>query len=140
MGRDVGAGCTHEEAGGAISGFGAALEIVDLPASPDDPEGIVAENVFHRAFSLGHLRGAAPREELEGRMVINGAIRASKSVSTDFAEPVRTVARLLGAMNERLRAGDCLITGSVVQLPVEPGDEVLADLGYLGEASLAIAP
>jgi 2-keto-4-pentenoate hydratase len=42
-------------------------------------------------------------------------------------------------MGERLRAGDRVITGSVVQVPVRPGDEVTADLGPLGAPRLAIA-
>jgi 2-keto-4-pentenoate hydratase len=53
---------------------------------------------------------------------------------------VRAVAALLGAMGERLREGDRMIMGSIVQIPVEPGDEVIADLRPLGRVQLAIAP
>jgi 2-keto-4-pentenoate hydratase len=42
-------------------------------------------------------------------------------------------------MGERLEAGDRLITGSIVQLPVQPGDKVIADLGRLGRAGLTVA-
>ena len=47
-------------------------------------------------------------------------------------------ARLLGAMGERLEAGDRIITGSVVQVPVRPGDRVTADLGSLGRVELTV--
>jgi hypothetical protein len=40
---------------------------------------------------------------------------------------------------ERLRSGGRLITGSVVQVPLQPGDEVLADLGALGRVQLSMA-
>ena len=42
-------------------------------------------------------------------------------------------------MDERLRAGDHLITGSVVQVPINHGDEVIASLGPLGRVALTIA-
>jgi 2-keto-4-pentenoate hydratase len=43
-------------------------------------------------------------------------------------------------MGERLRAGDRLITGSVVQVPIARGDEVIADIGPLGRVKLTTAP
>jgi 2-keto-4-pentenoate hydratase len=44
----------------------------------------------------------------------------------------------LAAVGERLQPGDRLITGSVVQAPVRPGDRVTADLGPLGRVGLTI--
>ena len=48
------------------------------------------------------------------------------------------VAVLLAAAGEQLRAGDLLISGSVVQVPVAAGDEVVADLGPLGSVGLSL--
>lgn len=138
LGSDVDPEADRRRAGDAIDGFGAALELVDLGAPPDDPHSIVAENVFHRAFSLGPLDRSPPAGGVEGRLIVNGAVRASATASPDFVELVRSVAALLGAVGEQLQAGDRLITGSVVQAPIEPGDEVIADLGPLGRAVLAI--
>jgi 2-keto-4-pentenoate hydratase len=42
-------------------------------------------------------------------------------------------------MGERLRAGDHVITGSVVQVPIDRGDEVIADIGPLGQVKLTTA-
>jgi 2-keto-4-pentenoate hydratase len=123
---------------GAIAGYGAALELVDLGAAPDDPEGIVATNVFHRAFALGALDRALPPDGVTGRLIVNGEVRASASPSPDLGGLVSSVAELLEAMGERLQAGDRLITGSVVQVPIGPGDRVVADLGALGRAELTI--
>jgi 2-keto-4-pentenoate hydratase len=138
VGGDVDPEGGRESARASIAGFGAALEIVDLGAPTDDPETVVATNVFHRAFALGTLDSSPPAEGAEGRLIVNGEVRASAAASQDFADLVRTVAALLESVGERLEAGDRLITGSVVQLPIEPGDEVIADLGPLGRAELAI--
>jgi 2-keto-4-pentenoate hydratase len=43
-------------------------------------------------------------------------------------------------MGERLEAGDRIITGSVVQAPIEVDDEVVADMGPLGRVGLSIRP
>ena len=67
-------------------------------------------------------------------------MRGEAAASADFADLVRSVALLLGAVGERLQAGDRLITGAVVQLPVAPGDEVAADFGPLGRTVVSIAP
>jgi 2-keto-4-pentenoate hydratase len=71
--------------------------------------------------------------------MVNDAVRGTAPLSRDFVDLVQVVATLLGAVGERLRAGDALITGSVVQLPVEPGDEVIADLGPLGRAAATVS-
>jgi len=41
-------------------------------------------------------------------------------------------------MGERLEAGDRIITGSVVQVPIKGGDQVTADLGPLGRVEITI--
>jgi 2-keto-4-pentenoate hydratase len=139
LGRDVEPGCDPARAREAIAGFGAALELVDLGAVADDAQRIVAANVFHRAFTLGPMHGALPPGVIEGRLTVNGEVRASDTSSRDFAEAVQSVAALLGAMGERLRVGDHLITGSVVQVPINHGDDVIASLGPLGQVALTIA-
>jgi 2-keto-4-pentenoate hydratase len=123
----------------AVTGFGAALELVDLGDSPGDPEGIVATNVFHRAFVLGPFHPALPTGSVEVGLVVNGDVRASARAPDDFTDRICAAGRLLGAMGERLRAGDRIITGNVVQVAVAPGDEVIADFGELGRLRLEIA-
>jgi 2-keto-4-pentenoate hydratase len=132
IGRDVAPDADEEAARAAIGGYGAALELVDLAEPPVGAEAIVAHNVWHRAFVLAGGVEALPWEGVEGRLIVNGEVRASAPAPTDFADRVLVVARLLGAMGERLQAGDRIITGSVVQVPIAPGDEVVADLGALG--------
>ena len=140
LGCDVEAGADRETAQAAIAGYGAALELVDLGPTPGGAESIVAGNVFHRAFALGRISRSWPDGPPLGRLVVGGQPRACARAADDYAGLVRSVAELLGAMGERLRAGDRIITGSIVQVAVERGDEVVADVGGLGRVSLTIAP
>ena len=137
--QEVEPGCERDRTHESIGGFGAALELVDVAEASSGAHSIVAGNVFHRAFVLGPMHGALPPGGVEGRLIVNGEVRASEAFAPDLAEVVRSVAALLGAMGERLLAGDRLITGAVVQLPVERGDEVVADFGPLGYARLTVA-
>ena len=140
LGRDVAAGAGAEAAWAAIAGYGVALEIVDLARPPDDPAAVVAENIFHRAVAFGPLRPALPAGALHGRLTAGGATTECPADREDLPRRVAAAARLLGALGERLRAGDLLITGSVVQVAIRPGEEVAAEIDGLGRVALSIVP
>jgi 2-keto-4-pentenoate hydratase len=75
---------------------------------------------------------------INGRLLVNGRERARATASGDVLPLVDRVGELLEAVGERLSAGDRLITGSIVQVPVRHGDRVRADLGRLGFAEAPI--
>ena len=112
-----------------------ALELVDLGNAGDGAETVVATNIFHRAVAFG-----PPRRELpaKGSLVVNGVVRATEPVP-EIGERMRSAELVLASVGERFELGDRVITGSVVQVPVQPGDEVAADFGSLGCVSLRIA-
>jgi hypothetical protein len=120
---------------GAIAGYGAALELCDL-SWPDDPEEIVAHNIWHRAFTLGPFSPALGATT--GRLMIGDDEAAAAPLPADLPERIERVAEVLGAVGERLRPADVVITGSVVQVPVSPGQAVRADFPGLGQAHLLI--
>ena len=124
----------------AIAAYAAALELVDLGNATDGPEAVIATNIFHRAVAFGPVRRGMPESGVDGRLIVGGTIRASAPVSIDFAARLCAAARVLDTAGQRLRAGDRVITGSVVQVQVRPGDDVMADFGALGCVRLAIAP
>ena len=99
-----------------------------------------ATNIFHRAVAFGPAQPAMPESGVDGRLIVSGEIRASARVSIDFAARLCAAARVLGSVGQRLRAGDCVITGSVVQVQVSPGDDVTADFGALSYARVGITP
>jgi hypothetical protein len=123
--------------GGAIARYAPALELVDL-AGDDEPEEVVATNVWHRAVAFGRFADDLP-PGLEGALVVNGERRAREWVPSDAAERVAAVGRVLDAVGEALEAGDRVITGLIVNTAVAAGDEVVAELGSLGRVTLRIA-
>jgi 2-keto-4-pentenoate hydratase len=138
LAHDVEADADREAARAAIGGYGAALELVDLSPVAGGPERIVATNVFHRAVAFAPVTCARMPPRASGQLIVGGAVRDSAAAKADYGELVRSVAVLLGCAGERLRAGDLLITGSVVQVPVAAGDAVVADLGALGSVGLSL--
>jgi 2-keto-4-pentenoate hydratase len=122
-----------------IAGYGAALELVDLGSPPANPHDVVAANVFHRAFALGPLDRREPSPDVEGALIVDGELRDSAPIGREPAGLVAVVGELLAELGERLEPGDRLITGSVVQVPLDGADRVIADLGPLGRVELTIA-
>jgi 2-keto-4-pentenoate hydratase len=74
------------------------------------------------------------------RPELDGGLRASAAAPPDYADLLLAVAALLNALGEQLQAGDRMIMGSVMQVPIAAGDDVIADLGTLGRVGLTIAP
>jgi 2-keto-4-pentenoate hydratase len=130
--RDV---TSPEQVGDAIAGYAVALELVDLSHSDAPADSIVAGNVFHRAVVLGPTVPAAG--DFGGHLTVDG------ERETAAAEPVlprlRAAVDVLAAVGEQFRAGDRIITGSIIQRPVRPGAEVVAELPALGAVSIRVA-
>jgi 2-keto-4-pentenoate hydratase len=121
LGSNLAAGCSEDEARAAIGGLGAAIELADLSFTPEDPERILAENIYQRHVILGAVdrsRAGARLDGLTARLIVNG----NETVSTSDLEAntgkivtiVKQVADTLGAMQETLSAGQIIIVGSVV--------------------------
>jgi 2-keto-4-pentenoate hydratase len=139
IGSELARNASTSEARRAIVAYGGALELVDLGNAGERPEMIIADNIFHRAVAFGPPQVRLPAEGLDVRMIVNGEVRASAGAPADLAGRISAAARLLGAVHEQLRPGDRVITGSVVQVSLDSGDDVLADFGPLGRVQLAIA-
>jgi hypothetical protein len=99
-------------------------------------ESVLRTNVLHRAFVLGASR---PQPAREARVYVRGRMRAHEVVDFDVDERVELVRCRLAELGEHLER-DCVITGSVVQVPVAPGDEVAVELDGLGHLEVTIAP
>jgi 2-keto-4-pentenoate hydratase len=122
----------------AIGRYGAALEIVDLARLPDEPQSVVIGNVFHQAVAFADSEFADPGE-LTVSLLVNGQLRAVGAWPRDLADRITRAAHLLAAVDERLRAGDRIITGSIVQVPVKASDRVVAHFGDVAALRLDIA-
>jgi 2-keto-4-pentenoate hydratase len=121
LGRDLDAGADRETAKAAIAAVGPAIELADINFPPEDVEAILAGDVYHRHFILGRadsLRAGCVLDGLVGRVYHNeneiAAVTDSQSLTGDLIDIVRQVADLLAAFGETLRAGELIITGSIM--------------------------
>jgi 2-keto-4-pentenoate hydratase len=133
LGSDLGPGASDEEARSAISAVGAAIELanVDLPIGPEHVEEIVAGGIFHTGVIFGEPdegRAGLDISGLTARVVIDGVERAVtndlQAITGSYPRIVADVASTLAAVGETLRAGDVIITGSVIPpVPLGEGTE-----------------
>lgn len=145
MGEDLAGGAGRDAAVAAIAGVGPAIEIADLEFPPDDVERILAADIYQRHVILGphdtsragcRLDGLTCRVSRRG----NEIARTSdpQALTGELIGIVRHVADMLSALDECLRAGDVIITGSITPpLWVETGEQILFTLDPVG--SLAVA-
>jgi len=126
------------EVGVRIARYAVAVELVDLAPLEREPESVVVSNVFHRAVAFGAWSADSPEASAAGRLSVRSDVRASARVPTDVLERLLGAARILASVGERLRAGDRVITGSIVQVPVHDGDDVVAAIDGLGVAAVSV--
>src|SRR3954467_12908611 len=135
MGKDLAGGADRAAAIAAIAGLGPAIELADLNPPPDDVEVTLAGNIFHRHVILGAsdtARAGAKLDGLNGHVFRRGALAAKQDnveqLIGEMIGIVLHVAGTLAAYGERLRAGDIIITGSIVPPPIIEPDET--DFAY----------
>jgi 2-keto-4-pentenoate hydratase len=146
LGSDLAAGADRETARAAISAVGPAIELADVHFPPNDVETILAGNIYHRHVILGQAdssRAGCVLDGLVGHVFHNGEAVAevtdSQAVTGDLIDIVRHVADVLAASGERLRAGEVVITGSIISpLAVAAQDEFRFELEPLDTISINI--
>jgi 2-keto-4-pentenoate hydratase len=145
LAHDVGPGASTEAIRDAIGGLSVAIELADIDPPPTDVEEILAGNIFHRHVLLGPVQeGRTSSADVTARVLRDGErVAATDDVAElvgDVVEVVRLTAEVLEACGERLRAGEVVITGSVVAaVPLAPGQRVDVDLAPLGGLSVHLA-
>lgn len=147
MGHDLPAGADRDTVRAAIAGLGPAIELADVDRPPDDVERILAGNIYQRGVIVGPCdasRAGGTVGGLQGQITRNGEAFAQTSdpqaLTGDLIDIVRHVADTLAAFGETLRAGQIIITGSIVPpLWVEAGEEILFKLDPAGSVSIRFA-
>jgi 2-keto-4-pentenoate hydratase len=136
--RDVPADGERDAVAAAIAGIGVAIELVDLAAG--ELEDILAGNIFHRHVVLGPAATGVALGDLRGAVVLGDEGQYVGDPLALVGDPVVALAHLashLAAFGETVRAGDVLITGSIVPaLPIAPGQRLEYRLEPLGELAL----
>ena len=134
MAKDLLSGADRAATIAAIAALGPAIELADLNPPPDDVEVTLAGNIFHRHVILGPpdpTRAGAKLDGLVGHVFRRGALAAKQdnveALIGEMVGIVQHVAGTLAAYGERLRAGDVIITGSIVPPPfIEPDETEFA--------------
>jgi 2-keto-4-pentenoate hydratase len=105
----------------AIGAVGPAIELADIVFEPENVDEILAANIFHRAVILGEpddKRSGAHLAGLIAEVTVDGNTTASTSnlerLTGEIVPIIGSLADLLAQSGEVLRAGDLVITGSVV--------------------------
>lgn len=133
----------------AIQGWCAAVEIVDIDRRSTVAE-VVATNVFHRAFAVGPMRpylsstgtstgtGLVPVPPASAQLLLDQRVVETKTVRLDPVATVVTLSRLLAAVGKGLRAGEVLLGGSLLRVPLDPRQQVTVKRADLGEACIVV--
>jgi 2-keto-4-pentenoate hydratase len=121
----------------AVAGLSAAIELANLDPPPGDVEAMLAGDLYQRAVLLGPLRDVTDATGVRAVVSRNGEEEGGTDDPTaatgDLLDVVAHVAKTLEDAGERLRAGEVIITGSVIPaLPVRAGDEIEVALEPLG--------
>ena len=130
MGADLPGSADRAATIAAIGALGPAIELADLNPPPADVEVTLAGNIFHRHVILGaadRARAGAKLDGLAGLVFRRGAqVARQEDLQANIGNIVDIVAHVagtLGAHGETLRAGDVIITGSIVPPPLIEADE-----------------
>ncbi len=132
----------------AVAACMAAIEIVDdraIDYSLIDAPLLIADNSFNAGCVLGEevtdwqgLDLAA----LQGRMLINGEVVGEGVGGDALGHPLVPLSWLANNLNHRgtmLRAGDVVLTGSIVATKwLQPGDQMVTEVDGLGRAGLNV--
>lgn len=142
--RDVEDGASWNAVRAAIGGLSAAIELADVDVAPSDPETILSGNIYHRHVVLGRVsRGRSRVDDVSGRLLRDGELvgttDAPEELTGEIVEVVRLTGERLRTSGERLRAGEVVITGSVLPpLAVFPGETLVGELPPLGSLSVTL--
>ena len=148
MGRDVAADASPDQAAAAVDAIAPAIELanIHLAIGPDTVTEIVAGNIFHTGLILGtwdESRAGLDIDGLVANIAIDGVeteqVADLQALPGFYPNIVAAVAKTLGATGEQLRAGDLIITGSVVQpVAASGGSEFTFTLGPLDSISVTL--
>jgi len=146
MGKDLPGKSDRKATRDAIASIGPAIELADVEFPPDDVEMILAGNIYNRHVILGRAdasRAGGILGGLEGHVYRNGNEVAMttdlQALTGNIIDIACHVADLLSALGERLRAGEVIITGSIIPpLWIESTGEIRYNLDPIDVISVNI--
>jgi 2-keto-4-pentenoate hydratase len=147
MGKDLPAAADRKTTQAAIASIGPAIELADMHFAPDDVEAVLAGNIYNRHVILGRAdssRAGCVLNGLTGRISHNGQelspVTALQALTGDIINIVSHVADVLVKSGETLRAGELIITGSIIPpLWIRPRDRIQYQLEPIDTIAVVVA-
>jgi 2-keto-4-pentenoate hydratase len=148
MANDLGAGASRNAVMAASKEITPAIELADLdvPASPDNLDAVLANDIYQRHVVLGaNARAGGSVAGLTSRVIRRGAEVARttepEALTGKLVDIVAHVASTLAAFGEKLSTGDIVITGSITPPLMIEADEtaITHALDPIGEVSVNLS-
>lgn len=149
LGAELAGGESRAATAAAIAAVGPAIELADLDHPPEEPAVILAGDIYQRHVIAGALRAPPAQADLpfaglratirrNGEPIADGPDLTA--LTGDPVDIVAHVAATLARCGRRLRAGELLITGSVIA-PVmgRAGERIDYALAPFEELSVTLA-
>ena len=145
--RDLPSECSFEEVQKSLRSVHCAYELVEdrcADLTKLDPKSLVADNSWNGGIVMGP--GTAPNFDLSkraGRLKVNGkVVHEGTTEETMGGNPINVVmwlARNLGARGMQIKAGDVIITGSIIatQFP-KAGETLVFDVDGIPPVELRV--
>ena len=134
-----------QEVQAAVAFVHPSFEITETRGDPGQIALMLADNAQQRSVILGEPVPLAPGQRLdqvEARVELNGNVVATGIGAAVLDHPLNSVvwlARKLGDYGRGLRAGDVVMTGSLVrQFPLAPGDRASASFSGVGMVEVRV--
>ena len=146
MASDLGGGATTDATLAAVKEIFPAIELADLDLLPtaDNLDAVLEGDIYQRHVILcGNTRLGAATSGLTSRVIRRGKEAARTTdpeiLTGKLPDIVAHVANTLAAYDEKLSAGDVIITGSITPpLMLEPDDDAITHaLDPIGEVSVS---
>jgi len=146
LGRPLAGEVSPEEVREAIAAVHPSFEITETRGDPAQIALMLADNAQQRSVILGEpveLASALRLDQVEARVELNGDVVATGVGAAVLDHPLNSVAwlaRKLGEYGRSLRAGELVMTGSLVrQFPLASGDRAWASFSGVGAVETRVA-
>jgi 2-keto-4-pentenoate hydratase len=146
LGRPLTGEVTLEEAAAAVAVVHPSFEITETRGDPAQIALMLADNAQQRSVILGEpvaLTSAPRLDQVEAHVELNGSIVATGFGAAVLDHPLNSVAWLARKLREygrSLRAGEVVMTGSLVrQFPLALGDYARASFSGIGTVEVLLA-
>lgn len=146
LGHPLAGEVSPEEVRAAVAVVHPSFEITETRGDPGQIALMLADNAQQRSVILGAPVALTPTlrlDQVEARVELNGSVVATGVGAAVLDHPLNSVAwlsRKLGEYGRSLRAGEVVMTGSLVrQFPLAPGDRAWASFSGLGTVEVRVA-